>query len=103
MRSDTLQVRGPAGDEAQVLPLELDETLRDTMATVLVEARDAAAAVPGALVEDNRYSVSVHFRNCASCDYARVRLRWRSRARRCRSACPSSEEQGPKQGFDRNP
>jgi trehalose-6-phosphatase len=67
-----VQRRGPEGEEAQVLPLELDSGLLATMATVRNEAHAAACAVPGATVEDNLYSVSVHFRNCAVEDYDKV-------------------------------
>ena len=60
-------------DATEVLPLELEGFLLTTMAAVLSEARDAVASIGGASVEDNKYSVSVHFRNCAHTAWPTVR------------------------------
>jgi trehalose-6-phosphatase len=55
-----------------VLPLELDGTLLTKMAVVTEEAIAAVAHIPGATVEDNQFSVSIHFRNCAADDWFAV-------------------------------
>jgi trehalose-6-phosphatase len=43
------------------------------MSAVNEEAIAAVRDIEGATVEDNRYSVSVHFRNCSPADWGRVR------------------------------
>ena len=57
-----------------MLPLELEGSLLTTMNNVVSEAQAAIADIPGATVEDNKYSVSVHFRNCVHTDWNRVRI-----------------------------
>ena len=63
-------------EDAEVLPLELEGTLLTTMAAVRDEAQAAVASISGATVEDNRYSISVHFRNCAHESWQQVRALW---------------------------
>ena len=60
-------------EETEVLPLELEGSLLTTMAAVNAEAERAVAHIPGATVEDNKFSVSVHFRNCAEASWLQVR------------------------------
>lgn len=57
-----------------MLPLTLEGGLLAMMAEVKAEAEAAVASIPGATVEDNKYSVSVHFRNCHLDDWSKVRL-----------------------------
>lgn len=55
-----------------MLPLELEGSLLTKMAAVTDEAVTAVAHIPGATVEDNQFSVSIHFRNCAADDWYAV-------------------------------
>jgi hypothetical protein len=44
------------------------------MAAIKEEAAAATSFIAGASVEDNKYSVSVHFRNCSPDDWPAVRF-----------------------------
>lgn len=75
--SHGLDIKGPVvqsvtGEEREVLPLTLEGGLLAMMAEVKAEAEAAVASIPGATVEDNKYSVSVHFRNCHLDDWPKV-------------------------------
>lgn len=67
-----MQIQSVTGEEREVLPLTLEGGLLSMMAEVKAEAEGAVASIPGATVEDNKYSVSVHFRNCHLDDWSKV-------------------------------
>ena len=60
------------GAATEALPLEPAADFLATMATVYACAVDAVRPIPGSSVEDNKFSVSVHFRNCSPSDWPRV-------------------------------
>lgn len=68
-----MQIQSVTGEEREVLPLTLEGGLLAMMGEVKAEAEAAVASIPGATVEDNKYSVSVHFRNCHLDDWPKVR------------------------------
>eukprot|EP00892_Ulva_mutabilis_P007909 jgi/Ulvmu1/5490/UM023_0026.1 len=75
--SHGLDIKGPViqsvtGEEREVLPLTLEGGLLAMMAEVKAEAEASIACIAGATVEDNKYSVSVHFRNCHLDDWSKV-------------------------------
>jgi trehalose-6-phosphatase len=74
MTGHCLQVQSVDGEPHEALPLTLESGLVTMMSEVRQHAEHAIADIPGATVEDNTYSVSVHFRNCSPSDWPRVRL-----------------------------
>lgn len=67
-----VQIQSVTGEEREVLPLTLEGGLLSMMSEVKAEAEAAVAPIVGATVEDNKYSVSVHFRNCHLDDWSKV-------------------------------
>ena len=60
-------IRGPKGSGVEHRPAE---SYADALKAAAAELRLTLAAIPGSLVEDNDYAVSVHYRNVADADCA---------------------------------